>query len=91
MADMIEARFDPGTSKASHSVEWLSDDSPIYAAKNTRDFGFRLGLRVCTKLAYLTPAQRHGRVIREALQTRLLLRQQTVLDRTPPRPTARLV
>ncbi|WP_418766710.1 IS3 family transposase [Myxococcus xanthus] len=52
MAETLEARFGPGISKAPHPVEWLSDNGPVYTAKDTRDFGLSLGLRVCTTPAY---------------------------------------
>ncbi|XSE93468.1 IS3 family transposase [Pseudomyxococcus flavus] len=52
MAETVEARFGPGTSRAPHPVEWLSDNGPVYTAKDTRDFGRNLGLVVCTTPAY---------------------------------------
>ncbi|WP_225888979.1 IS3 family transposase [Myxococcus xanthus] len=52
MAETLEARFGPGTAKAPHPVAWLSNNGPVYTAKDTRDFGQRLGLRVCTTPAY---------------------------------------
>ncbi|MCY1037017.1 IS3 family transposase [Corallococcus sp. BB11-1] len=52
MVETLEARFGPGTAKAPHPVEWLSDNGPVYTAKDTRDFGLGLGLRVCTTPSY---------------------------------------
>ncbi|WP_141323406.1 DDE-type integrase/transposase/recombinase [Myxococcus sp. AB025B] len=52
MAEALEACFRLGTSKAPHSVEWLSDNRPVDTAKDTRDFGSSLGLRVCTTPSY---------------------------------------
>ncbi|QDE92691.1 hypothetical protein BHS06_28985 [Myxococcus xanthus] len=39
-------------SNAPHPVEWLSDNGPVDTAKDTRDFGCSLGLRVCTTPSY---------------------------------------
>ncbi|WNZ59552.1 IS3 family transposase [Myxococcus sp. MxC21-1] len=52
MAETVEARFGPGTSRVPHPVEWLSDNGPVYTATDTRDFGRSLGLLVCTTPAY---------------------------------------
>ncbi|RKH20768.1 transposase [Corallococcus praedator] len=40
------------------AVEWLSDNGPVYTARDTRDFGLSLGLRVCTTPSY--SPQRNG-------------------------------
>ncbi|CAM3328890.1 hypothetical protein COSO111634_11810 [Corallococcus soli] len=33
-------------------MEWLSDNGPVYTAKDTRDFGLALGRRECTTPSY---------------------------------------
>ena len=33
-------------------MEWLSDNGPVYTAKDNRDFGLGLGPRVCTTPSY---------------------------------------
>jgi transposase InsO family protein len=38
MAQSIEARFDAGTTRVAHPVEWLSDNGPPYTAHVTREW-----------------------------------------------------
>jgi putative transposase len=52
MAVTLEHRFGGGTTRAPHTVEWLSDNGPPYTANATRDFGESLGFLVCTTPAY---------------------------------------
>ena len=52
MAESVERRFGANALRASHPVEWLSDNGPPYTAAETRDFGEKLGLLVCTTPAY---------------------------------------
>ena len=52
MAESVEARFGTGVRTTPHSIEWLSDNGPIYTAHATRDFGRGLGLLVCNTPAY---------------------------------------
>ena len=52
MAESVEQRFGADALRASHAVEWLSDNGPPYTATETRDFGEKLGLLVCTTPAY---------------------------------------
>jgi transposase InsO family protein len=52
MAESIERRFGADALRAPHAVEWLSDNGPPYTATETRAFGEKLGLLVCTTPAY---------------------------------------
>jgi transposase InsO family protein len=52
MAESVEQRFGTDALRAAHTVEWLSDNGPPYTATETRDFGEKLGLLVCTTPAY---------------------------------------
>jgi putative transposase len=52
MAESVERRFGPTAMRTPHPVEWLSDNGPPYTANETRDFGEKLGLLVCTTPAY---------------------------------------
>jgi len=52
MAESVEDRFGTDALRAPHAVEWLSDNGPPYTATETRDFGEKLGLLVCTTPAY---------------------------------------
>ncbi len=52
MAESIERRFGADALRAPQAVEWLSDNGPPYTATETRDFGEKLGLLVCTTPAY---------------------------------------
>jgi putative transposase len=52
MAESVERRFGPTALRTPHPVEWLSDNGPPYTANETRDFGEKLGLLVCTTPAY---------------------------------------
>jgi transposase InsO family protein len=52
MAESVEQRFGTDALRAPHAVEWLSDNGPPYTATETRDFGEKLGLLVCTTPAY---------------------------------------
>ena len=45
MVACVEQRF--GSLKASHPVEWLSDNGSAYIAKDTRNIATALGLRLC--------------------------------------------
>jgi len=45
MVACVEQRF--GSLKASHPVEWLSDNGSAYIAKDTRNTATALGLRLC--------------------------------------------
>jgi putative transposase len=45
MVTCVEKRF--GSLKASHAVEWLSDNGSAYIAKDTRNTASALGLRLC--------------------------------------------
>jgi len=45
MLEAVEARF--GGSRAPHPVEWLSDNGPIYTARDTRAFASQLNLVPC--------------------------------------------
>ena len=52
MADSVEQRFGANAIGTPHPVEWLSDNGPPYTARETRVFGEKLGLIVCTTPAY---------------------------------------
>jgi putative transposase len=52
MAESVERRFGADALCTPHRVEWLSDNGPPYTANETRDFGEKLGLLVCTTPAY---------------------------------------
>jgi transposase InsO family protein len=52
MAESVERRFGADALRAPHAVEWLSDNGPPYTATETRDFGEKLGLLICTTPAY---------------------------------------
>jgi putative transposase len=52
MAESVERRFGAEALQAPQPVEWLSDNGPPYTAIETRDFGEKLGLLVCTTPAY---------------------------------------
>lgn len=52
MAESVERRFGAEAMRAPQAVEWLSDNGPPYTALETRDFGGKLGLLVCTTPAY---------------------------------------
>jgi len=52
MAESVEQRFGAEALRTPHPVEWLSDNGPPYTALETRDFGEKLGLLVCTTPAY---------------------------------------
>jgi len=52
MAESVERRFGDEALCTAHPVEWLSDNGPPYTALDTRDFGAKLGLLVCTTPAY---------------------------------------
>jgi transposase InsO family protein len=45
MLECVEKRF--GTSRASHSVQWLSDNGSCYTARETVEFASLLGLESC--------------------------------------------
>lgn len=45
MLDCVERRF--GTSRAPHSVQWLSDNGSCYTARETVEFASWLGLDSC--------------------------------------------
>jgi putative transposase len=45
-------RFGAELLQTPQPVEWLSDNGPPYTAIETRDFGEKLGLLVCTTPAY---------------------------------------
>ncbi|QQR43138.1 DDE-type integrase/transposase/recombinase [Myxococcus xanthus] len=47
MAETMEARFGPGALSVPHLVESLSDNGPVYTAKDTRNVSRSLGLLVC--------------------------------------------
>ena len=52
MAESVEQRFGADALRTPQAVEWLSDNGPPYTATETRDFGEKLGLLVCTTPAY---------------------------------------
>jgi transposase InsO family protein len=52
MAESVERRFGADALRTPHAVEWLSDNGPPYTATETRDFGEKIGLLVCTTPAY---------------------------------------
>ena len=52
MAESVERRFGAEALCTPHPIEWLSDNGPPYTALDTRDFGTKLGLLVCTTPAY---------------------------------------
>lgn len=52
MAESVERRFGAEALHTPHPVEWLSDNGPPYTALETRDFGEKIGLLVCTTPAY---------------------------------------
>ena len=52
MAQSLESRFGPGTTRTPHPVEWLSDNGSPYTAHDTRAFGHDCGFVVCTTPAY---------------------------------------
>jgi transposase InsO family protein len=52
MAESVERRFGAEALCTPHSVAWLSDNGPPSTALDTRDFGGKLGLVVCTTPAY---------------------------------------
>jgi putative transposase len=52
MAESVERRFGTEALQTPQPVEWLSDNGPPYTAIETRDFGQKLGLLVCTTPAY---------------------------------------
>jgi putative transposase len=52
MAESVERRFGAEALQTPQPVEWLSDNGPPYTAIETRDFGQKLGLLVCTTPAY---------------------------------------
>jgi putative transposase len=52
MAESVERRFGPEALATPHPIEWLSDNGPPYTALETRDFGEKLGLLICTTPAY---------------------------------------
>jgi transposase InsO family protein len=48
MAESFERRFGSEALQMPHAIEWLSDNGPPYTALETRDFGEKLGLLICT-------------------------------------------
>jgi putative transposase len=52
MAQSIEGRFGPGSTRVPHPIQWLSDNGPPYTADETRRFGAESGFAVCTTPAY---------------------------------------
>jgi putative transposase len=52
MTESVERRFGADMRRTPHGVEWLSDNGPPYTATETRDFGEKLGLLICTTPAY---------------------------------------
>jgi len=52
MAETIENRFGVGVTMVPRPVEWLSDNGPIYTARDTRVFGAEAGLLVVNTPAY---------------------------------------
>jgi transposase InsO family protein len=52
MAQAVEARLGPGTTKVPRPVEWLSDNGPQYTSDETRAFGEKCGLIICNTPAY---------------------------------------
>ena len=48
----MEYRFGAGSTRATHSIEWLTDNGPPYTAAETRSFGESLGFIVCTTPSY---------------------------------------
>lgn len=51
MAQSFEVRFGRAK-KLPSKIQWLSDNGPPYIAKETRDFGEKLGFAVCTTPSY---------------------------------------
>lgn len=52
MAESLEARFGPGTTRTPRRIEWLSDNGAPYTAHRTRAFGLQAGFLVVTTPAY---------------------------------------
>jgi putative transposase len=50
MLDAVENRFQRPT--LPRKIQWLSDNGPVYIAKETREFGELLGFEVCTTPSY---------------------------------------
>jgi putative transposase len=50
MVETFEYRFKGIVPK--HDIQWLSDNGPAYIARDTVEFGRRIGLKICTTPAY---------------------------------------
>ena len=51
MTEAVEKRF-PSSRSLPRRIQWLSDNGPCYAARDTVEFGRRLGFEVCTTAPY---------------------------------------
>lgn len=51
MTEALDKRF-PGLARTPRALQWLSDNGPCYVAKDTVEFGRRLGFEVCTTAPY---------------------------------------
>ena len=51
MTEALEKRFQ-GQTRVPRALQWLSDNGPCYVARETVEFGRRLGYEVCTTAPY---------------------------------------
>jgi len=52
MTESLDHRFGPAVLSVPNPIEWLSDNGPCYAARDTCEFARSLGLLVCTTPTY---------------------------------------
>ena len=69
MVEAVEARF--GAAPPAQPIEWLTDNGSPYIARDTRSFAREIGLEPLTTAIAQSAVQRHGRSLRQDLQTRL--------------------